>query len=245
MADVDVHRYLKLFTFEPLDVLERLMKEHDQDPSKRVAQHKLAKDVLIIVHGRQVAKETEEQHRSLFRKGPVFYPPMPSQEAGKRTPYGNRTLNENAPVVDANSAPFQSMALPKSLVYGQPMARVLYHAGMVASRNEGHRMLAAKGVYLGARPGGTGTMSDQVDWSPATNWQPEETEKYVIGGDTLLMRIGKWKVKIVKIVDDEDFDEQGLTAPGWEEWKQQRVENHLAEGVLNTNAEVVTDQSPR
>ena len=231
MADADVHRHLKLFTFEPLEVLDELMEEHDKEPSKRVAQHKLAKEVLTIVHGSQVAKETEEQHRSLFRKTPIPYPPMPAQEDGKRTPHGNRAFNENAPVVDANSAPFHSINLPKSLVYNQLMERVLFFAGMVASRSEGHRMVAKGGAYVGARPGGSGTMSDQVDWSPATNWQPEDTEKYIIGGDTLLLRIGKWKVKIVKIISDEEFDERGLKAPGWEEWKERKSEKPLTDDV--------------
>lgn len=231
MADADVHRYLKLFTFEPLEVLDELMEEHSKDPSKRVAQHKLAKEVLIIVHGNQVAKETEEQHRSLFRKTPVPYPPMPAQEDGSRAPHGNRTFNENAPVVDATSAPFHSINLPRSLVHHQPMERVLFFAGMVASRSEGHRMVAKGGAYVGSRPGASGTMSDQVDWSPATNWHPKDTEKYIIGGDTLLLRTGKWKVKIIKIISDEEFDERGLKAPGWEEWKERRLEEPLTDDV--------------
>ena len=104
---------------------------------------------------------------------------------------------------------------------------------MVASRSEGHRMVANGGAYVGARPGATGTMSDQVDWSPATNWQPKDTEKYIIGGDTLLIRVGKWKVKIIKIISDEEFDERGLNAPGWEEWKERNAEEPLTGDVKN------------
>ena len=219
MADADVHRYLKLFTFEPLNELEKLMEEHNKDASKRVAQHKLAKEVLRIVHGQKIAEDTEQEHRSLFKKPSTSLPQMPAK-ANRESPADvNRVLNETAPIVNADSPPFHSLTLPKSLVYNQPISRVLYHAGMVASRSEGHRMIVNKGAYLGARPGGTGTMSDQVDWTPATNFEGKETENYIIGGDTLVMRVGKWKVKIIKIISDEEFEEQGLMAPGWEEMR--------------------------
>lgn len=99
------------------------------------------------------------------------------------------------------------------------MHRVLYHAGLVSSRSEGHRLIAKKGVYLGARPGGSGTMGEQLDYSPAADWEPAETQRYVIGGDTLIIRVGKWKVRIIKIISDEDFEKQGLSAPGWKDNK--------------------------
>lgn len=220
MADADVHRYLKLFTFEPLNELEKLMEEHNKDASKRVAQHKLAKEVLRIVHGQKIAEDTEQEHRSLFKKPLTSLPQMPAKANRESPPDVNRVLNETAPIVNADSPPFRSLTLPKSLVYNQPISRVLYHAGMVASRSEGHRMIVNKGAYLGARPGGTGTMSDQVDWTPATNFEGKETENYIIGGDTLFMRVGKWKVKIIKIISDEEFEEQGLMAPGWEEMRE-------------------------
>ena len=51
------------------------------------------------------------------------------------------------------------------------------------------------------------------------NWNPNETEKYVTEGELLVLRVGKWKVKVVKIVSDEEFDAMGLDAPGWQEFK--------------------------
>lgn len=217
MADADVHRYLKLFTFEPLDKLEGLMEEHHQEPSKRVAQHKLAREVLMIVHGKSIAEETEQKHRSLFERPPA--PPLetPATDNGKKPPDINRHLNKTAPIVNAENAPSHNLTLPRSLVINQPISRVLYHAGLVASRNEGHRMVAQKGAYVGSRPGASGTMGYQVDWSPAANWAASETEKYIIGDDTLVVRLGKWKIKIIKIISDENFEQQGLTAPGWKD----------------------------
>lgn len=219
MADADVHRYLKLFTFEPLDVLESLMHEHNKEPSKRVAQHKLAREVLELVHSTKVARETEQQHRTLVQKGSASIPIRLSEDAGKAADQTEH-VDHRAPTPGRDTmdtTPFQSLVLPKSLVFNQPITRVLYHAGMVSSRGDGHRKVQNKGVYLGARPSASGTMGDQLDFSPALTWDGSETEKYIIGGNTLILRVGKWNVKIIKIISDEDFEAQGLTAPGWKE----------------------------
>ena len=69
-------------------------------------------------------------------------------------------------------------------------------------------------------------MGDQLEFSPALNWHADETEKYIIDGDLLILRVGKWKIKIVKIVSDEEFERLGLTAPGWKE-KLEREQNSL------------------
>ena len=98
------------------------------------------------------------------------------------------------------------------------MNHVVYHAGLAPSRSEAHRMVTKKGVYLGARPGGSGTMGDQVDFSPAANWEGKLTEKYILD-DTLIIRVGKWKVRVIKIISDEEFERRGLSAPGWKDDK--------------------------
>jgi len=59
------------------------------------------------------------------------------------------------------------------------------------------------------------------------NWNPQETEKYIIGDDLLILRVGKWKVKIVKIISDEEFEKKGLTAPGWKEEDNQPLDNSV------------------
>ncbi len=50
--DRDVERYLKLFTFLPLDEIAAPMAEHARDPGKRLAQRLLAGDITVRVHGR-------------------------------------------------------------------------------------------------------------------------------------------------------------------------------------------------
>lgn len=114
MADADVHCYLKLFTFEPLNKLEEIMEHHRQDPSKRIAQHKLAWEVLAVVHGQSVAENTEQEHRSVFKKPSIAAIPTSAENNGRIAPDMNRHLNAKAPIVNAENAPSHNVVLPRS-----------------------------------------------------------------------------------------------------------------------------------
>ena len=216
-TDADVERYLKLFTFMPMEEIGSIMTEHNSDPSKRVAQRKLAFDVLDLVHGEELARDAERQHGLVFK--PTHTPVSKlAIESETKTPEDvSSLLNPNAPITTPNNAPSPQMLLPESLVYNTPVARIFYSAGLVASRSEGHRLITRKGAYVGSRPGASGTMGDQLEFSPVHNWLPTDTEKYIIDGSLLILRVGKWKVKIVKIVSDEEFERLGLTVPGWKD----------------------------
>lgn len=200
----------------PIEEIGSIMVKHQSQPSERIAQRKLAFDVLDLVHGEKRAQEAAEQHSLVFKSShrPV---PEPALEPGIKPPDVSPLLNVHAPPTTANTALSPHLILPKSLVYKQPIARVFYAAGLVASRSEGHRLVAKKGAYVGSRPGASGTMGDSLEFSPALNWHADETEKYVIDGSLIILRVGKWKVKIVTIVSDAEFERLGLTAPGWKE----------------------------
>ena len=62
-------------------------------------------------------------------------------------------------------------------------------------------------------------MGDSLEFTPILNWKPEMTEQFIVDGNLLVLRVGKWKVKIVKIVSDEEFEDEERDAPGWKEWK--------------------------
>lgn len=69
--DTDVERYLKLFTFLPLTDVSSLVTTHMEAPHKRVAQHKLAYEVLCLVHGDNDARTARDQHAAVFEKASV------------------------------------------------------------------------------------------------------------------------------------------------------------------------------
>ncbi|XP_059139676.1 tyrosine--tRNA ligase, mitochondrial-like [Physella acuta] len=51
IADSDVERYLKLFTFLPLSEIEAIMEKQNRSPEQRHAQRKLGEQVTLLVHG--------------------------------------------------------------------------------------------------------------------------------------------------------------------------------------------------
>ncbi len=227
----------------PISDIKSLMAEHEKQPSKRIAQVKLASEVLEIIHGPIIKREVEAQHTLLFRPT-VISNPLEARDAQNTDAEAEEgsdvsasktakpadmssALNIHAMHTTAANSPSQNAILPKSLVYNQPIARVLFSAGLVASKSEGHRLCAKRGAYIGSRPSASGTMSDHLDFSPCMNWNPQETEKYIIGDDLLILRVGKWKVKIVKIISDEEFEKKGLTAPGWKEEDNQPLDNSV------------------
>ena len=207
------------------------MQEHERDPSKRVAQHKLAQAVLHTVHGEVLARQAAKEHSLLFQPRPRPKPPLQEYQqdtatkddstAEVKAPNLSLKVNARVPQTGPSNMPNPSAVLPMSLVYDKPISKVLYHAGFVASKSEGHRLCANGGAYIGSRPGGTGTMYDQIDFLPCINLQSEETAKYIIDGNLMLFRMGKWKIRVVRIIPDEEFEKQGLDVPGWKEWKEE------------------------
>lgn len=203
------------------------MEEQNADPSKRTAQHRLAYEFVELIHGKAEADAVSLQHRQLFRSRSSTGAPSPmpksstppashaqSSTAGFATPQAG---NPYAPQTNFANMPNANVKLPKSLVYNQPFNKVLWSAGLVASKGEGHRVITNNGAYVGSRPGDSGPMSDDLAFTPIRVWPAEKTKTFILDEKLLMLKLGKWKFKMVEIVSDEEFRAQGLTAPGWEE----------------------------
>ena len=217
MADNDVHRYLKLFTFLPLHELEEVMTDHWKDPSRRVAQHKLAREILELVHGRQVAKEAEQRHRSMFKKSAQV------STMSNNTAANNDQLLEGLEESGSDGDSLRNITLPGSLLVDQPLVKILYYAGMATSRSQAYRLLEKKGIYVGIRPESSSSTSNGVVFTPAVNLSGKELNGYITEGDTLILRAGKWKLKIIKFINDDEFDAQRVKASWWEEHKRAKA----------------------
>lgn len=227
-----------------------LCDRHRADPSKRIAQHALAFEFVELVHGPDAAKDAETQHRTLFHKQPSLanlrtssapstsLPNNPNtfnQNADKReeSTFASRQLNKYAPAIDSNTAPSAHVVLPRSLVHMQSIAKVLFSAGLVTSRSEGHRLAQNQGAYIGRRASGKEAMSDDISWVPAKLMDPMQTWQNLIfdnqkaetmegeGEEGLLvLRSGKWNIRVCRIVSDEKFERDKFAEPpGWSEWK--------------------------
>lgn len=179
------------------------MAEHAAEPAKRKAQHLLASEVLELVHGREQAAKTRAEHQALRS-------PRLSTLA--------QSVGDRASDADGNQ---QRTVLPTSLALNTPFSRILYHAGIVATKSEGARAIAKGGVYVAGpsltpTDGNVGT--DDLRFVQLRDQKPGDVMSFVIDG-MLIFRLGKWKVRVVEVVEDAEFDARGLTAPGWEEHK--------------------------
>lgn len=223
-----MERYLKLLTFMPLPRITEIMSEHEQDPSKRVAQHVLAHEVVAMIHGPTEAAAAEKNHRLLFGEKLPEQSSAPDQSSAPPQGDMSNSLNPKAPQTNSTNMPSVNVILPASLVYHQPIARLLYSAGLVSSRSEGNRLAANQGAYIGSRADGSGRMRDDLSFTPVKLFNPYQTKDFIVDGDLIILRVGKWKVKVVKIVSDEEFERRGLSAPGWKDDKTADVEEEKA-----------------
>ena len=216
-ADADVYRYLKLFTFQSMQNLDELMGSHDIDRSKRLAQHTLAMDVLRIVHGDEVAEKAKYDHSRLFQSHSGIAPDsiraMLEQAKTEHSVEGRASGSES----DSKSAgPSATVVLPRKLVNDQPIARVLWSAGLVDSISEGRRLCIAGGVYIGMKDSASATEDENFTFTSISKLAREDAAHYLQNGDVLLLRVGKRKIKAVLVISDEDFMARALTAPGWQ-----------------------------
>ncbi|WEW59260.1 tyrosyl-tRNA synthetase [Emydomyces testavorans] len=216
LPDSEVERYLKLFTFIPIPQIKELMEQHVQDPSKRVAQHKLAREFVELIHGAKEAEQAAKQHRTIF---------MSKFSTGNRSATETDEacgtgLSEDEPrpqKLKMFEVPSPHVTLPRSLVVNQFFHKVLWSAGLVESKAEGFRKIVRNGVHVASRADSNQVMGDAISYIPVKTWPPEITEKFIIDDSLMILKIGKWNIKIIKIVSDQEYEKLGLSAPGWNE----------------------------
>jgi tyrosyl-tRNA synthetase len=124
--DADAERYLKLFTFLPLDRIAAVMEEHRREPGRRTAQRELAREVTSIVHGAGAAAQAMQTSAALFGGGDV------SAEAAAEMPERRVARAE----------------LPEGL----PVVEVLVASGLASSKADARRGIQGKGFYLNGQP---------------------------------------------------------------------------------------------
>ncbi|KAI0895674.1 hypothetical protein F4806DRAFT_487414 [Annulohypoxylon nitens] len=204
--DHDVERLLKFFTFIPTDEITKIVEEHKKDPPKRVAQHKLAFEVLSLVHSHAQAKEAENQHRGIFSTKSTELTQYPAKEM----PAG----------IDISARFKKDIELPESLILGKSISRILFAAGLADSVTDAHRLVKQQGAYIGGRPGRhpdpklRQMETGDLTFTPVKNWFVQETRNFLIDGKILVLRRGKHFVRIVEMISDEEWAKTGLMYPG-------------------------------
>ncbi|KAH8899261.1 tyrosyl-tRNA synthetase [Thozetella sp. PMI_491] len=221
--DDEVEKLLKLFTFLPLETIQKAMEEHRADPSNRVAQHLLAFEVVCLVKGVAAAQDVQDQHRLMYNKGAGSMPTIAPSRDEFQAVEGHPTTPNNAPRID--------MQLPQSLVLGEhpkSIARILYAARLAASVSEGQRLANSGGAYVAARPGqpahkNAGMSSEHLQFTPVKTWFPQDTKNFLIDGKLLILRKGKHNIRVIEMVSDADYKTSGAVYPGMPSIGQVRI----------------------
>jgi tyrosyl-tRNA synthetase len=128
--DRDVEKYLKGFTFLPLDEIAAVLEEHDRNRAARGAQRRLAVEMTRMTHGEDGLQRAE-------RATGVLFGSIPAQEL---------------PALDLLDvfSDVPSTVLRKTRLEGEGMSIVdlLAEAGVAGSKGEARRLIAGGGVYL-------------------------------------------------------------------------------------------------
>jgi tyrosyl-tRNA synthetase len=125
--DRDVERYLRLFTFLPLDQIAEVMAAHSRDPGKRVAQRLLAGDVTTRVHGKAATEEAIETSESLF---------------------GNRSGND----ASAGFTNIPERRVSRATLRDLTVVELLLASGLAKSKADARRGIQGRGFYVNEEP---------------------------------------------------------------------------------------------
>ncbi|KAI0547040.1 tRNA synthetase class I [Xylaria curta] len=212
-ADTEVEMLLKVFTFLPLEKINKIMEEHNLDPSKRHAHHALAFEVIALVHGIKEAEFTQIKHKQVFSKGiQLTITPTSTGEMN--------TFPKVSPPSSALALHFRpDIQLPESLIMGRSISHILYAAGLADSSSDAHRLISQRGAHIGGAPGKSAHNNEEMREGELTfqsvkNWFPGDTKNFLIDGKILVLRRGKHFVRIVEMISDEEWEASGKSYPG-------------------------------
>lgn len=128
--DADVIRFLKVFTFLPLEEIEGYVSRVAEAPERREAQTRLAEEVTRQVHG--------EEGLALARKATSVL-------------YGEAMDGLRADDLLKVFANVPSSTLAQSSVVGELVVNVAADSGLCQSRGEARRLVKSGGLYLNNR----------------------------------------------------------------------------------------------
>ncbi len=128
--DADAIRFLKVFTFLPLDEIEQYAQRLAEAPEKREAQIRLAEEMTLAVHG-EAGLEVARRSTAVL--------------------YGEAMDGLNVDELLAVFADVPSTELTREQVCGQPVINVAAEAGLCKSRGEARRLVQSGGMNLNNR----------------------------------------------------------------------------------------------
>ena len=163
--DADVIRYLGYFTWLTFEELAELEQAVRARPEQREAQRRLAREVTRLVHGEQALASAERASQALF---------------------GGTLDGLSAAEIEDVFAEAPASALPRSAFEGagKPIVDLLVETGVVRSKGEARRLIAAGGVYI------NNVRVEEVGQAVTT--------AHLIAGRVVVLRTGKKQYHLVR-----------------------------------------------
>jgi len=127
-ADADVDRFLRYFTFLPLEQIDALAEATRIAPDKREAQRVLAEEVTRLIHGEAPLREAERISAALFSGEIASLTAEQLAQAFRTAPRTELPADADMPVLD-----------------------LLLATGLAASRRAGRELISAGAVLLNGR----------------------------------------------------------------------------------------------
>ncbi len=133
VEDADVERYLKYFTFLPLEEIAQLAEQVKTAPQNRTAQRRLAELMTTLVHGESAAREAASAAAVMYG--------------------GDGTQTLDAAGIEALSKEVPSFEVDRAkLIAGWSPIEALRDSGLVKSGGEARRLIAQGGFYVNNQP---------------------------------------------------------------------------------------------
>ena len=124
VEDEKVIDYLKIYTFLSLREIASIEKEQNTDPSARIAQERLAREMTVFTHGEEATESAVRVSGILFQGGAL----------DNLTEADKQVLKENAPMFEASQ--------------GRLLVDVLVESGLASSKREAREFIEGGAVTI-------------------------------------------------------------------------------------------------
>lgn len=132
VADEDAKNLIRIFTFIPLAEIDALIATHNEAPHMRLLQKRLAEEVTILVHSKEDLDFAVQASDILF---------------GKDTNAALTQLDERSLLEIMDGVP-QVVGAKENLSSGESLLNFLAEKGILPSKGEARKMLAAGGISI-------------------------------------------------------------------------------------------------
>jgi tyrosyl-tRNA synthetase len=128
-TDIDAEKWIKIFTFLTKEEIESLFRDHQKNPSGRLLQKTLAKEITIFIHG------AEEYELALVTTEKLF------NQSGSVEKMTERDLHDLEGIVKSEFA-------LSELKKGVDIVRFLAETGILSSKGEARKMIQNGGISV-------------------------------------------------------------------------------------------------